>query len=199
MLEFLEAEHLYLLDGVIIPSVSEILHFVFPDKYKGVPAEVLSKKAEYGTKVHEAIEVLEKTGEVIELDYIQKASLEQYLKLKEKYDIEVIEQEEMIHFEDKYAGRFDMIAYVKGDYSLCDIKTTAELDYEYLSWQLSLYAYAYKRMYPEVSFKKLCSIWLPKKQIGHVAEIQKKTDEEIEELLRRYEEDNKIWQTSQVQ
>ena len=82
MLEFLEAEHLYLLDGVIIPSVSEILRFVFPDKYKGVPAEVLSKKAEYGTKVHEAIEILEKTGEVIELDYIQKASLEQYLRLK---------------------------------------------------------------------------------------------------------------------
>ena len=191
MLEFLEAEHLYLLDGVIIPSVSEILHFVFPDKYKGVPAEVLSKKAEYGTKVHEAIEVLEKTGEVIELDYIQKASLEQYLKLKEKYGIEVIEQEEMIHFEDKYAGRFDMIAYVKGDYSLCDIKTTAELDYEYLSWQLSLYAYAYKRMYPEVNFKKLCSIWLPKKQIGHVVKIQKKTDEEIEELLKRYEEERK--------
>ena len=191
MLEFLEAEHLYLLDGVIIPSVSEILHFIFPDKYKGVPAEVLSKKAEYGTKVHEAIEVLEKTGEVIELDYIQKASLEQYLRLKEKYGIEVIEQEEMIHFEDKYAGRFDMIAYVKEDYSLCDIKTTAELDYEYLSWQLSLYAYAYKRMYPEINFKKLCSIWLPKKQIGHVVEIQKKTDEEIEELLKRYEEENK--------
>ncbi len=190
MLEFLEAEHLYLLDGVIIPSVSEILHFVFPNKYKGVPAEVLSKKAEYGTKVHEAIEVLEKTGEVIELDYIQKASLEQYLRLKEKYGIEVIEQEEMIHFEDKYAGRFDMIAYVKEDYSLCDIKTTAELDYEYLSWQLSLYAYAYNRLNIGNHFEKLYAIWLPKKQIGHVVEIQKKTDEEIEELLKRYEEEN---------
>lgn len=190
MLEFLEAEHLYLLDGVIIPSVSEILRFVFPDKYKGIPAEVLSKKAEYGTKVHEAIEVLEKTGEVIELDYIQKASLEQYLRLKEKYDIAVIEQEEMIHFEDKYAGRFDMIAYVKGDYSLCDIKTTAELDCEYLSWQLSLYAYAYNRLNIGNHFEKLYAIWLPKKQIGHVVEMQKKTDEEIEELLKRYEEEN---------
>ena len=188
MLEFLEEGHLYLLDGIIVPSVSEMLHFIFPDKYKNIPKEILSAKAEYGTKIHEAIEKAEKTGEVIELDYIQKASFEQYLKLKEKYEIQVINQEEIIYYKDKYAGRFDMIAYVKNNYSLCDIKTTTELDREYLSWQLSLYAYAYDKLNIGNHFEKLYAIWLPKKELGHVVEIPRKSDDEIQELLKKYEE-----------
>ena len=46
-LEFIEEGHLYLYEGVIIPSVSEILRFIFPNKYKDIPEEVLNRKAEY--------------------------------------------------------------------------------------------------------------------------------------------------------
>ena len=141
MLEFIEEQHIYLLDEVIIPSVSEILHFIFPDKYKNVPSNILIKKADYGSKLHSAIEMYEinlkamnheealnTTIVALDLIYLQETSLKQYLKLKERYNIQVEEQEQMIHYKDIYAGRFDMIANINQERCLCDIKTTAELD-----------------------------------------------------------------------
>ena len=201
MLEFIDEEHIYLLDGVIIPSVSEILHFIFPNKYKNVPKEILNKKADYGSKVHSAIEMYEinlkameheealnTTIIALDLIYLQETSLKQYLRLKNKYSIQVEQQEQMIHYKDVYAGRFDMIANIGKEHCLCDIKTTAELDKEYLSWQLSLYAYAYNSLNKKNHFDKLYAIWLPKKDLGRLVEIEFKTDEEIEELLRKYKE-----------
>ena len=194
MIEFLEKPHIYLVNGIITPSVSEILHFIFPDKYKGVDKKILNRKAEYGTTIHESIETyemwLKKTTEKDafmttvsdqDLNYIQEASLRQYLKLKKENDIEVLEQELMIQYEGKYAGRFDMIANINGELSLCDIKTTAELDEEYLSWQLSYYELALKK-----KFKKLYVIWLPKKELGVLKEIKRKTKKELIQKLKEF-------------
>ncbi len=199
MLEFIDEEHLYLLDGIIIPSVSEILRFIFPDKYKNIPELILEEKAEYGTVIHKAIEMyeinLKVMGQeeafetitlVLNLNYIQIASLNQYIKLKQQYNLQVINQEEMIHYEDKYAGRFDMIAFINGSYSLCDIKTTTELDAEYLSWQLSLYAYAFDNLNIGNHFETLYAIWLPKKDLGQIVEIERKSEEQILKMLEDY-------------
>ena len=43
MIEFIEESHTYLIDGVITPSVSEILNFIFPDKYSNIPKQILYK------------------------------------------------------------------------------------------------------------------------------------------------------------
>ena len=199
MITFLEEPHIYLVDGIITPSVSEILHFIFPDKYKGVDKRTLNKKAEYGTTIHESIEMYEAniktmrleeafdvTVQAKDLSYIQEASLRQYVKLKRENNIDVLEQEMMIQYEGKYAGRFDMIADVSGSISLCDIKTTAELDEEYLSWQLSYYELAMNK-----TFDKLYAIWLPKKELGVLKEIKRKPKEllikKLNEFLEGYE------------
>lgn len=199
MIDFLEEPHIYLVNGVITPSVSEILHFIFPDKYKGVDRKILNKKAQYGTTIHESIEMYEAnikamsiqeafdvTIQAKELSYIQEASLRQYLKLKGRYKIDVLEQEMMIQYKGKYAGRFDMIADISGAICLCDIKTTAELDEEYLSWQLSYYELAMGK-----TFDKLYAIWLPKKGIGVLKEIKRKPKEllikKLNEFLEEYE------------
>ena len=182
MIEFLEREHLYLVDGVITPSVSEILKFIFPEKYKGVPTNILNAKADYGSVVHEAIEKIENDEELPKLDYIQEASIKQYFKLKEKYNIAVLEQEKMVNYQGRYAGRFDMIASINGLTSLCDIKTTATLDKEYLSWQLSFYELATGKR-----FEKLYAIWLPKKELGKLVEIKRKSKEELLKKLEEFE------------
>ena len=187
MIEFIEEGHIYLMDGVIIPSVSEILRFIFPNKYAGIDKEILNKKAEYGSKIHEAIECIEQGKMLPKLDSIQEFSISQYKRLKEKYKIEVIDQEQMINFKDKYCGRFDMIANVNGFYSLCDIKTTATLDKEYLSWQLSFYELAFISMYGVSNFDKLYAIWLPKKGYGEVVEIERKSKSELLEKLKVFE------------
>ena len=183
MIEFLEKEHIYLKDGMIIPSVSEILHFIFPDKYKNVPKNVLNKKANYGTKVHEAIEKLEKDGQldISKLNIYQKIAIDQYIKLKNTFDIKVLEQEQIISYEYEYCGRFDMIAIVDGKKSLCDIKTTSILDIEYLSWQLSYYELAYGK-----KFEELYAIWLPKKDLGRVVIIERKSKKELLDKIREF-------------
>jgi hypothetical protein len=200
MIDFLEEPHIYLVDGVITPSVSEILHFIFPEKYKNVSSYILNKKAQYGTTIHQSVEMLENnlktmsieeafnvTVQALDMNYIQEVSLHQYLKLKDKYQIEVIEQEQMIHFKDYYAGRFDMIARIKNNLCLCDIKTTAELDEEYLSWQLSYYEMAVGK-----KFDKLYAIWLPKKDIGQVVEIKRKTKKELMKKLKEFMEEKNV-------
>lgn len=190
MIEFIEEGHLYLCDGVIIPSVSEILHFIFPDKYKNVDEKTLQKKAVYGSKVHEAIECLEQSKTLPELDENQQFSIRQWQYLKEKNNINVIIQEQMIHYFGEYAGRFDMIANVNGYLSLCDIKTTATLDKEYLSWQLSFYELANESMY-HTQFDKLYAIWLPKRNIGQLVEIERKPRNELLDVLKKFKESRK--------
>ena len=183
-LTFIPETHTYLLKGIIIPSVSDILHFIFPDKYKGVSEIVLTRKANYGTIVHDYIEKFEngKFEDLPGLDIYQNMSIKQYMRIKAKKDIEVVEQEKMIHYEDKYAGRFDMIATIKGKRCLCDIKTTAKLDIDYLSWQLSFYELAYGER-----FKKLYAIWLPRKELGQLVEIPRKPKKELLKMIKKYE------------
>lgn len=182
MLEYIDSEHLYLYDGVIIPSVSTILSkTIFKDKYKGVPNYILNAKANYGTQVHKIIEDLE-NGKEYEIDnYIIEVSIEQYKQLKNKYNIKVLEQEKMICYKGLYAGRFDMIANIENNNCLCDIKTTSQLDEEYLSWQLSMYELAYGK-----KFDKLIAIWLPKKELGKIVEIKRKSKKQILKLLEEY-------------
>lgn len=187
--EFIEEGHCYVLNGVILPSVSEILHFLFPDKYKNVSSLVLERKAEYGSEVHEYIEKFEKGlfHELPNLNIYQDSNIRHYHRLKAKHDIEVLEQEKMVHYSDKYAGRFDMIANVGGKESLCDIKTTVQLDKEYLSWQLSLYEFAYLWMNPaKKKFKKLYTIWLPKGKVGELVEIPRKSKKEILKVIKDF-------------
>lgn len=190
MIEFLKEEHLYLVDGVITPSVTQILQFLFPDKYKDVPPEILAKKAEYGSILHKVIEISEREQKfdidllkqkIEGINYIIESSFKQYLKLKEKYELEVLEQEQIVVYKDLYCGTFDMIAKVNGIKSLLDIKTTAELDIEYLSWQLSFYELAKGE-----KFEKLYVIWLPKKGLGKLIEIPRKSKKELLEVLERY-------------
>ena len=189
-LEFIEEGHIYLKDGIIIPSVSDILKFIFPNKYSDIPIEILQNKAIYGTKVHEVVEMLEKEQkfeigalkqEIEGINYIIESSIEQYLKLKKEFEIEMLEQEQIVNYKNHYAGRFDMVANINGVRSLCDIKTTAELDEEYLSWQLSFYELAKGK-----KFEKLYCIWLPKKGLGQLVEIERKPKKELLRVLKEF-------------
>lgn len=201
MIDFLEEGHIYLVNGVLTPSVSDVLSYIFPDKYKGVDERILNNKARYGTKIHNSIELYETilknnnldVNEVFQyvvinevLDYIQEASLRQYIKLKNENSITVLEQEKMIQYQGKYAGRFDMIADISGDVCLCDIKTTAVLDEEYLSYQLSYYELALGK-----TFDKLFAIWLPKRGLGVLKEIKRKSQEELLKKLNEFLEEYK--------
>ncbi len=179
MIEFIESSHTYLLDGVIIPSVSNILSTVlFPNKYSAVNPAVLERAAQFGTNVHKAIE----TGFDLFLTEQEQEVYDRYLELVIKHNIKPSINERIVNTND-YAGTLDMIGHVGFDLSLLDIKTTYQLDKEYLSWQLSFYEYAYG-----FKFEKLYCIWLPKKGKAQLVEIQRKTEEELLAVIQEYKE-----------
>lgn len=193
MIEYIDEIHCYLYDGVIIPSVSQILQEkLFKDKYKNVPKWILEKKANYGTQVHKSIEMYEinlktmckeeafdVTVIALNLNIIQQESLKQYIKLKEQYNFKVVEQEVIICYKGKYAGRFDMIIEMDNKLHLVDIKTTYELDREYVSWQLSMYDLGCDK-----EIENYYVLWLPKKKIGKFERINKKEKDEIGKIIQ---------------
>ncbi len=187
MIEFLEEPHLYLKDGILVKSVTQILQLIFPDKYKGIDKKILNKKASFGTKGHEFIEYLDVSdfeAASIRVSKIQNKDLQiclkEYLRMVKHNNIEPLVHEKIVSYEYKYCGTLDLIAKVNGIESLCDIKFTSECDKEYLSWQLGMYALALGK-----KFKKYYCIWLPKRELGKLVEIKPKTKKEI---LRKLEE-----------
>lgn len=177
MVKFIKETHQYTVDGILVPSVSTILkETIFTDKYKDVPDFVLKRAAEFGTAVHDAIE----HDDNLLLTEEQDRVYQEWKRLQEEENIVPLEQEQIVHFEKEYAGTFDMIANIKGEKCLVDIKTTYRLDLEYLSWQLSMYALAYGHE------GKLYAVWLPKKGKGKLVKIEPTPNEQIYELLEAY-------------
>lgn len=185
--EYIDEIHTYLVNGMIVPSVTQLLQKRFGSMYDNVPRSILMDKATFGESVHKSIENIENGVETTVNGLYERLCVEQYMKLKEKYNINAVRTEMLVHCEDKYAGRLDMIADVNCYRCLCDIKTTAKLNKEYLSWQLSLYAYALKKMNVRwCNFHKFYCIWLPKKELGQLVEIERISDKRIEAFLKEY-------------
>lgn len=138
-LEFLDDEHLYIVDGIIVPSVTEILKVKFGNKYANVDGEVLKRAANEGTQVHEMIELYCKTG-IVDDDCEEVRNFD-FLKKHYGFDIQRCEAP-VILFDDGTpiaAGRFDLELNMDGKMGGGDIKRTSTLDKEYLTYQLNLY------------------------------------------------------------
>jgi len=146
-LEYYDDEHIYLVDGVIVPSVSEILSVKFGGKYSGVDKTTLRKAAEAGTAVHEAIEQLCKTGEA-DTDIPE---VRNFLWLKKQYGFEVVSNELPVLLSKGgkpiAAGRLDMVLSMNKELGIADIKRTSVLDKEYVAFQTNIYRIAFQQSY----------------------------------------------------
>lgn len=145
-LEYIDETHTYLVDGVIVPSITQIMKIKFGNKYNGISKEILNNAAKKGTEVHEAIERLCKTGEVTDLKEVKN-----FMFLQKQYKFEVLENEvPIILFKDDIpiaGGRLDLVLNMKGLVGGGDIKRTSTLDKEYLAYQLNLYRIGYRQCY----------------------------------------------------
>ena len=145
-LEFVEDCHVYACDGVIVPSVTQILKLKFGNKYDNVSRQTLQRAAEKGTEVHEAIENYCKHG--IESDLVE---VKNFKFLQKQYQFKVLDNEvPVILFKDGEpiaAGRLDLVLEMDGRIGGGDIKRTYTLDKNYLAYQLNLYRIAYMQCY----------------------------------------------------
>ena len=136
-LEYFDDSHTYLVDAVIVPSITQILKIRFGKKYQSVDDATLQRASEAGTAVHEAIERYCKDG--TESDFKE---VRNFKFLQKQYKFNVLENEvPVILFKDDEpvcAGRLDLVLDIDGQTILGDIKRTSTLDKEYLSYQLNL-------------------------------------------------------------
>ena len=154
VLEYIDKTHTYLYDGVILPSITQILKVRFGGKYDGIPKATLERAAEQGSAVHKAIEDYERHGTETTVP-----ELRNYKFLKKAYKFECIDNEvPVVLFKDDEAvacGRLDLVLLQGNEIGLGDIKRTSALDKEYLAYQLNLYRIAYQQCYGiEISFLK---------------------------------------------
>ena len=146
ILEYLDDVHTYLVDGVIVKSVTQMLKHKFGGKYDGVDKATLCKAAELGTALHEAIQDYCEHGAESDLP-----ELRGFKWLQKQYGFTVLENEvPVILFDDDEpiaAGRLDLVLKMGDQIGGADIKRTSALDKEYLGYQLNLYRIAYRQSY----------------------------------------------------
>lgn len=148
VLEYIDITHTYIVDGVIVPSVTEMLQVKFGGKYNGVDRATLANAAAKGTEIHKAIEEYCRTGTEIDLKEVRNFKF-----LKKRYGFNVLDNEiPVLLYQDGEpiaAGRLDMLIESNGVRGLADIKRTSALDKNYLAYQLNLYRIAYMQTYAE--------------------------------------------------
>lgn len=186
MLEFDKENHIYLKDGIILKSVTQILKELFPLKYDGIPENILYEKAKYGTELHKFIEIIEKKKPKRPLAYIKRyynpsiyqiESLKDYLEIKKKYNIEITDSEKMVVYKDIYCGTLDLKGTVGNKKAIIDIKTTYDLDELYVSWQNSLYEMA------DEPVDELYVLWLPKGHLGKLIKLERINEKDLKMLI----------------
>ena len=167
--------HTYHFKELQLSGITSILRKqLFPDKYTNIPDFILKRAAEYGTSVHESIELSDSLGVDIEMEEVLN-----YKKLKEENGLKILENEYLVSDDINYATCIDNVFE---DLSLGDIKTTAHFDNEYVSWQLSICAYLFELQNPGLFVNKLYGIWLRKEKY-ELIEVERKPLEVVKELL----------------
>ena len=151
-LEYIDDTHTYLVDGIIVPSITQLIKMKFKNKYDAVPKEVLKKAADKGTAMHLAIELYEKENK--ESDLVE---LKNYKFLKKHLKWNVIQSEIpiILFYNGKpiAAGRLDQVIEMNGKKGINDLKRTASFDKEYVALQTNLYRIGYKQSYgTEIDF-----------------------------------------------
>ena len=195
-LEYDDESHTYLCDGLIVPSVTELIRDYLGSKYDGVPADVLAEAARKGTLLHEVIESAEKSAcaETYELSSDEAEMSDEfasYLRLKKEYGITCEGNEMPLLICRKglivAAGRMDMLAFNgDGELGIIDFKRTYELDDEYLAFQLTLYGMGVKYSY-NIDPKFYACMWLRGKRGKFVSydPIEKRVEEMLDGFLVR--------------
>ena len=126
-LEFDAESHTYRYEGVVIPSVTQILGAVFPDLYGAVPPAILARKAALGVAVHTAVELhLVGALEGYDLHPDTVPYIESFKRWALVNKVEPLELECRFYSRLGFAGTFDFLGTVNGEPLLLDWKTTAE-------------------------------------------------------------------------
>lgn len=190
VIEFIEESHQYLIDGIPVPSATTIVSWLVGKDYSAVPDDILNAKADYGNRIHQWVEDYLMHGTEGEQTKTMELSTKQVKKLIADAGFKAWASEIAVKYKNHFAGTYDILGIIDKDVTLVDIKTTAELDKEYLSWQLGLYKVAILEGGAVSDIQRCMCLWIPKKGLAQLVEIIPKTEDEVMEGIAKYEEEH---------
>lgn len=155
VIEFIENVHVYLINGVIAPSVSEVMKVAMGDTLKHVDKQLLKLKADRGTHLHNAISDYVDGKSIdwfYDIDEWARVEFENYKGLMERRGFTPVSSEKMLIVPFKgvpyCAGRYDMVVRsADGRLGLIDFKRRSSLERGKHSAQLNLYRVGLKYSY----------------------------------------------------
>ena len=187
-----EGMHHYMLGLNELTGVTTILKdVIYRDKYTGIDEAVLRNAADRGTAIHEAVQAY-MMGVDYELDpYLQPYELDARVAwdawtnnpacaglVAEAVEYLVSDCKEI-------ASKIDVVRQVAdGKFAIADIKTTYQVDIEYVSWQLSVYKYLFERQNPNSEVVQMQVFWYNRREkMWRLDDIPDKGTAEVERLL----------------
>lgn len=184
--------HAYWFNGYELTGITTVLgEMIFWEKFKGIPPAILHRAAAKGSRIHAGCQTYDMFGQN-ETEYKE---VDNYGKLKREHDIRTIENEYLVSDEEHFATQIDVVGSVgsipKNQVDLFDIKTTYQLDTEYLSWQLSCCAYLFELQNPRLKVRDLYGIWL-RGDVYELRQVDKIDPSIIKELFNAYLNDTEF-------
>jgi hypothetical protein len=175
--------HTYTLDGKQLKGITAIIkERIFPDEYANVPEATLKAAAERGTRIHQALELYDTTGITTE----DCTEFMNYLGERDNHPFmhHHLATEYVVSDGREYASAIDKVYADEDGESviLADIKTTYKLNKDYVSWQLSVYAYFFALLNPGIKVKGLYAVWL-RDDKHKIVEVARHSEEEVKALL----------------
>lgn len=173
---FDEAHHIYTLNGVELSGITGLLHErLFPHMYDGIPERTLAEAAERGKEIHSAIQVYDEQGimgDAPAVRWYDKQHIGEHLA-----------SEYLVTDGRQFASAIDKVYNCDDGVILADIKTTSKLYIDYVSWQLSVYAYLFGLINPSVKIVGLYAIWYKDDQHNGIYPVARHSAEDVEKLL----------------
>lgn len=141
MINFDSTTHTYTRNNEKYTSVTTLLkQYNISADYSNIPTDVLQKAAQRGNATHKAIEDYIKTGTIdpnnVDLDNFIKYTVARGIDRTTSISEEIIYDDTF-----KIAGTIDLQYTDNGEEIIADHKTTSQIHYESVAWQLSIYNY----------------------------------------------------------
>ncbi len=141
-MKFNEEKHEYVHQGSTYISATTLLKkYGLSADYAGIPQDVLDRAAKKGNAVHKALELFV-GGDQSMLGLLREVDLFSNYITQRGIDLTTAKAEEVV-FDTQYkiAGTVDFQYQDGNDNYIADFKTTSQLHFDSVAWQLSIYNY----------------------------------------------------------
>jgi hypothetical protein len=153
-IEFNEKDHIYTKNGIVLPSVTQIMQPLYEQVYGKADMNASDNGKSKGKEIHRAIDDYCDFG-IIDISEEYKPYLENFIRYIDEHQYEIVASEVMLyHPVYNYAGTIDIIVTdKKGEYGMIDNKT-GDLQTKLHAVQLQAYTDMWlANKMPEIAFK----------------------------------------------